>query len=73
MTTIVTVALAVLFVLSGASKLLRQPISLVARDKLAVPPTMWSLIGAAMSTVETRPARTATPPTTPHVFTSLEG
>ena len=47
MTTTVASALAVLFLLSGASKLLRHPTSLTARDKLAVPATVWSLIGAA--------------------------
>jgi len=44
---VVAVALAVLFVLSGATKVLRHPISVVARDKLAVPATSWSLLGCA--------------------------
>jgi hypothetical protein len=47
MTMIVTVALAALFLLSGASKVLRHPASLVARDQLALPATVWSLLGAA--------------------------
>ncbi|MCW2800559.1 MAG: hypothetical protein JWQ70_2031 [Aeromicrobium sp.] len=46
-TTIVTVALAALFLLSGASKVLRHPASLVSRDELKVPAILWSLIGAA--------------------------
>jgi uncharacterized membrane protein YphA (DoxX/SURF4 family) len=46
-TIIVAVALAALFLLSGASKVLRHPASLVSRDELDVPPAIWSLIGAA--------------------------
>jgi len=45
--TVVVIALAVLFVASGASKLVRHPISVTARDKLAIPANQWSLIGAA--------------------------
>jgi uncharacterized membrane protein YphA (DoxX/SURF4 family) len=47
MTTIVAVVLAVLFLLSGATKLFAHPVSVDARDKLAVPATAWSLIGSA--------------------------
>jgi uncharacterized membrane protein YphA (DoxX/SURF4 family) len=47
MTIIVAVAVAVLFLLSGASKLLQHPISVDARDKLAVPGSAWRLIGTA--------------------------
>ena len=47
MTTTVAIALAVVFLLSGASKVARHPISLVARDKLAVDPRAWSLLGGA--------------------------
>jgi Zn-dependent alcohol dehydrogenase len=47
MTIIVVFALAVVFLLSGATKVVSHPISIVARDKLAVPPTSWSLLGAA--------------------------
>ncbi|MDT4912536.1 MAG: hypothetical protein QOC66_1664 [Pseudonocardiales bacterium] len=47
MTITVTVALAALFLLSGTSKVLRHPISLAARDELAVPATVWSAVGAA--------------------------
>ncbi|MCW2752138.1 MAG: hypothetical protein JWR83_3248 [Aeromicrobium sp.] len=46
-TIIVAVALAALFLLSGVSKVLRHPASLVSRDELEVPSTIWSLIGAA--------------------------
>jgi uncharacterized membrane protein YphA (DoxX/SURF4 family) len=47
MTVGVPVALAVLFLLSGASKLVRHPTSVLARGKLAIPATAWSLLGAA--------------------------
>jgi uncharacterized membrane protein YphA (DoxX/SURF4 family) len=47
MTLTVALALAGLFLLSGASKLVGHPTSVLARDKLAVPATAWSLIGAA--------------------------
>ena len=47
MTIIVAAAVAVLFLLSGASKLLAHPVSVDARDKLAVPATAWSLLGTA--------------------------
>ena len=43
----VPVVLAVLFLLSGVSKLIRHPVSVAARDKLAVPAPAWSLTGAA--------------------------
>jgi uncharacterized membrane protein YphA (DoxX/SURF4 family) len=46
-TIIVAVALAALFLLSGASKVLRHPASLVARDELDVPASVWRAIGAA--------------------------
>jgi uncharacterized membrane protein YphA (DoxX/SURF4 family) len=45
--TIVAIALAVVFLASGASKLVRHPVSVAARDKLAVPATAWTLLGAA--------------------------
>jgi uncharacterized membrane protein YphA (DoxX/SURF4 family) len=45
--TVVVIALAVLFLASGASKLVRHPISVTARDKLAIPANQWNLIGAA--------------------------
>jgi uncharacterized membrane protein YphA (DoxX/SURF4 family) len=45
--TVVAIAVAVLFLASGASKLVRHPISVAARDKLAVPATAWTLLGAA--------------------------
>jgi uncharacterized membrane protein YphA (DoxX/SURF4 family) len=45
--TAVAIALAVLFLASGARKLVRHPVSVTARDKLAVSPPAWSLIGAA--------------------------
>jgi hypothetical protein len=47
MTIILAAALAVLFLLSGATKLLGHPVSVDARDKLAVPAAAWSLIGTA--------------------------
>jgi uncharacterized membrane protein YphA (DoxX/SURF4 family) len=47
MTVAVAVALAVVFLLSGVSKMVAHPVSLEARNKLAVPATTWSLIGAA--------------------------
>jgi uncharacterized membrane protein YphA (DoxX/SURF4 family) len=47
MTFTVAVALAVLFLLSGASKLVGHPTSVLARDKLAVPAAAWNLVGAA--------------------------
>jgi uncharacterized membrane protein YphA (DoxX/SURF4 family) len=47
MTIAVAAALAVVFLLSGASKLVAHPISIEARNKLAVPATVWSLLGAA--------------------------
>jgi uncharacterized membrane protein YphA (DoxX/SURF4 family) len=45
--TVVVIALAVLFLASGASKLVRHPVSVTARDKLAIPANLWNLIGAA--------------------------
>ena len=45
--TVVAIALAVVFLLSGASKVIRHPISVAARDKLAVPAPAWGLLGAA--------------------------
>jgi uncharacterized membrane protein YphA (DoxX/SURF4 family) len=47
MTVGVPVALAVLFLLSGATKLVRHPTSVVASDKLAIPAPAWCLLGAA--------------------------
>jgi hypothetical protein len=44
--TVVVISLAVLFGLSGASKVVRHPFSVTARDKLAIPATSWALIGA---------------------------
>jgi hypothetical protein len=47
MTIIVAVALAALFLLTGATKMLRVPASVAARDELGVPAAAWSLLGAA--------------------------
>jgi hypothetical protein len=47
MTLTVTVALAALFLLSGGTKVVPNPASLAARDKLAIPATTWGLLGAA--------------------------
>jgi hypothetical protein len=47
MTTAVTVALALLFLLSGATKVVPNPRSLPVREKLAIPATAWGLLGAA--------------------------
>ena len=47
MTIIVAVALAAVFLLSGATKVLPIPASLAGRDELGVPAAAWSLLGAA--------------------------
>jgi uncharacterized membrane protein YphA (DoxX/SURF4 family) len=47
MTTTVAVALAALFLLSGTTKVVPNPASVATREKLAVPGTVWSLLGAA--------------------------
>lgn len=47
MTIFVAVALAALFLLSGATKILPIPASLEGRDELGVPAAAWSLLGAA--------------------------
>ncbi|MCW2857165.1 MAG: hypothetical protein JWR52_2780 [Marmoricola sp.] len=47
MTIAVTAALAVLFMLSGATKVVPNTRSLPVREKLAIPATAWALLGAA--------------------------
>jgi hypothetical protein len=47
MTITVTVALAAMFLLSGAAKVVPNAASLAARDKLGIPATAWSLLGVA--------------------------
>ena len=47
MTIAVTIVLAVLFLLSGATKVVPNPRSLPVRETLAIPATAWGLLGAA--------------------------
>ncbi|MCW2755302.1 MAG: hypothetical protein JWQ32_2713 [Marmoricola sp.] len=47
MTMAVTAALALLFLLSGATKVVPTPRSVPVREKLAIPATAWALLGAA--------------------------